>query len=115
VEEDLDFNTFFQKKTNENVNQVKSTIPQKIETIKEEIQDDIIKSPQLILTCINSKNEKESIKIILTPNSINGIVKKGDKFTFGRISDDNKNDYSFPEDTIGNKQFVINYNNCIKF
>ena len=106
----MDFNAFFKKKSTEKpIEPVKASIPQILEMVREEIEE-IIKNPKLELTCVSSKNERESFKIVVTPNSINGIIKKGDKFSFGKGSDNSKNDYNFPEDTIGNKQFEINYN-----
>ncbi len=107
----MDFNAFFKKKESDNnitlqPQPVRAVIPERIEIVREEVED-IIKLPRLELTCVSSKNERDSLKIIITPNSINGIVKKGDRFCFGRGNDASKNDYNFPEDTIGNKQFEI--------
>jgi hypothetical protein len=107
IDTEIDFNAFFKKNSSE-----KTFEPIKVgilEMVREEIEE-IIKKPRLELTCFSSKNERENFKIIVTPNSINGITKKGDKFIFGKDSDNSKNDYNFPEDTIVNKQFEINYN-----
>jgi hypothetical protein len=107
----MDFKSFFKKKSTDKIEPVKAIVPERMNIIREEIEE-LIKTPKLELTCVSSKNEKEKFKIILTPNSINDVIKKGEKFRFGRGSDNNKNDYNFPEDSIGNKKFEINYDKC---
>jgi hypothetical protein len=88
--------------------------------------------PRLELTIINSRaSNANNDKIVVTPNSINGLLKKlGEKFTFGRsmglfgipnsiissISNNistfnNKpNDYNFNDDSIAPRQFEISFN-----
>ncbi len=109
----MDFTSFFKTKDkNTTIEPVKST-QQMRETIKEEIEE-IIKLPRLELNCLGSRDEGECMKIYITPNSINGNIKKGERFTFGSVSDNIKNDYNFPDDIIGNKHFEITYDKGIQ-
>jgi hypothetical protein len=80
------------------------------ETVPENL---IIKSPRLELITTNSKNEKEQQLIVVTPNSINGVVKKtGEKFLFGRNDPRMKNDFNFFDDSVGMRQFELYYDKC---
>ncbi len=97
------------------------------ESIQKEISynrdSEIIKFPKMEIYLVNSKlvcitNEK----IIITPNSINGVIKPiGEKFTFGRSAGlqllpgslqsvgVKQNDYNFSDDNIALKQFEAYY------
>jgi len=73
-----------------------------------------LQHPQLELTITSTKTLATSEKILLTPNSINGVPKKlGEKFYFGRLmhSSSNKtNDYNFTDESIAGRQFEISFN-----
>lgn len=99
--------------------------------------EEIIPYPRVEFTLKNVKSENVlNEKIILTPNSINGVYKKlGDKFYFGRTGGKLKgnhltvnvpfsskasntslgsignvpNDYDFKDESIGPRQFDITY------
>jgi len=98
---------------------------------------EIIKFPRMEITVMHARTNplNSTDKIILTPNSINGLIKKsGEKFVFGRNSLPNSNananfnasspivnivqnqtnrlnDYNFTDDdSISLKQFEISYN-----
>jgi len=75
-------------------------------------ENQMIKFPKLELKCVSSKNEKEIYEIILTPNSINGVIKNTERFSFGRAEYSMMNDYNFPDDSIGNKQFEVYFDKC---
>lgn len=88
---------------------------------------EVILYPRIEMIVMNSRaNEQGHDKIIITPNSINGVMKKlGDKFAFGRNSGLNSlpnsllgslpsfvgkmNDYNFLDESIGPRQFEISY------
>ena len=93
--------------------------------------------PRLELSIMNTRlNNATTEKIIMTPNSINGSVRKtGDKFLFGRTAsmgtglnpsiqggiqgmmpkfsstslNHRPNDYDFSDESIGPRQFEISY------
>jgi hypothetical protein len=72
--------------------------------------DSIIKTPRLELYIISTKSDKGQLIAILTPNSINNHHKiMGEKFTFGRNEARMKNDVSFNDDSVGARQFEIQY------
>jgi hypothetical protein len=104
----MDFTSFFKTKDKNTTIEPVRSAQQRRETIKEEIQE-ITKLPRLELTCMGSRNERDCLKVNITPNSINGNIKKSERFTFGSINDNTKNDYNFPDDIIGNKHFEITY------
>ena len=68
-----------------------------IESTYDENINELIKCPRLELKCVSSKNEKDVYEIILTPNSINGVIKNLEKFSFGREEYSMMNDYNFPD------------------
>lgn len=86
----------------------------------------LIKYPRMEIVLVNSKlNNANTDKIIITPNSINGVIKKmGEKFSFGRNAGNTgpssllgslttfagkTNDYNFIDESVGPKQFEIGY------
>lgn len=62
---------------------------------------------------VKGKSGEDKESIIITPTSINGVVKKlGEKFFFGRrnlVAKRKVNDYSFDDETLSSKQFEILY------
>jgi hypothetical protein len=90
--------------------------------------NELIKYPRLEIFLSNSRSTiSTGDKIILTPNSINGNLKRlGDKFLFGRNSGNlsgslvgnrstqagtsKANDFNFSDESVGSKQFEISYN-----
>jgi hypothetical protein len=98
---------------------------------------EIISIPRLELGIINTRtNSPTNERIVITPNSINGQVRKvGDKFLFGRTSsvgtalnpsiqggiatlapkfsssslNHRPNDFDFSDESIGARQFEISY------
>jgi hypothetical protein len=70
----------------------------------------------------NGTNNSSNQRIVITPNSINGNLKRlGDKYLFGRnpstlpnslnsIGGGKNNDYNFTDESIGIKQFEICFN-----
>jgi hypothetical protein len=79
-----------------------------------------ISYPKLELEVYNSKSNQITDRIVITPNSITSsqgasIKALNDKFYFGRIPvggsnlTNNKNDYNFSDDSIGNRQFEISF------
>jgi len=77
---------------------------------------DLIPFPKLEISITMSKNNSESEKIILTPNSINNVIKKTneEKFYFGRQTSKSSgtkiNDYNFIDESIASRQFEVTYN-----
>ena len=108
---------------------------------KEEVRDsfrglrekNLIPYPRIEMSIVNSRfNIPSTEMVIITPNSLNGTIKKmGDKFIFGRhVGTSNiassmmaslptflsstslnhrPNDYDFTDETIGPRQFEITY------
>jgi hypothetical protein len=105
MDTELEYKTFFK---GEQSNQDSKVKEEEIEKEKESI----IESPRLELMCINTKNEQEKFKIVITPNSINGEIRNTNRFIIGKEDKKNNNDFSF-KDGIGNKQFEIIYDKLI--
>ncbi len=121
-------NEFREKRNNEE---------EKKEEVKESFrgnkEKNLIPYPRIEMSLVNSRfNIPSTEMIIITPNSLNGTLKKmGDKFIFGRhVPTSNiassmmaslptflsstslnhrPNDYDFTDETIGPRQFEISY------
>jgi hypothetical protein len=95
------------------INNVLPTQTKENSETRNETEGTLIKSPRLELLTTNSKNEKEQQLIIVTPNSINNVIKKtGEKFLFGKNDLKMKNDYNFYDDSVGVRQFEITFEKC---
>jgi hypothetical protein len=99
MDTELEYKTLFKSEKSKRGNKGKE---------EESRKEFIIELPKLDLTCVNTKNEKDKYKIVITPNSINGEFRDTTKFIIGREDKKMNNDFSF-RDEIGNKQFEINY------
>lgn len=92
---------------------------------KNDKQDKVILYPRLILSYHISQLDEQfdfaqisknfgnpDNTIFITPNSINGSMKKiGEKFNFGKVDPKSQrvNDFNFKDDTIGVRQFEIKF------